>query len=117
MALTPVEKKVGRKFKLEQDAHLLSVNVVTPPDFVVPSFLGIFRHLCRARNNKSTAMELKEKYVTSPQYPEDAVPAGRFGYLFREGQCSFCGRRARSGIGRLVDAYERPPLFGRGTRS
>ena len=117
MGLTQAEKKVGRQFRNTQEARLLTLNNLKPPDYVVPSFLAIFRHLCPARNNRSTAMELKERYVTSPQYPGESIPEGRFGYLYREGQCSNCGRTARSGVGRLVDAQERPPLNGRGIRS
>lgn len=113
MALTVAEKKAGRCFKAEQTALLYVLNTKDPPTFDVPSFLAIFRHLCPARNNLSTAMELQERYITSPPYPEEGVPAGRFAYLYREGQCSHCGRTARSGMGRLVDAHERPTLIRR----
>jgi hypothetical protein len=37
------------------------------------------------------------------------VPAGRFGFLYRDGRCRRCGRTARSDRGRLVTS-DRPPL-------
>lgn len=118
MGLTAVEKRAGRQFRDERTAWLSELNRVDPATYQPPVFIGIYRHLCPARNNRSTAMELKERYVTSPQYVEGGllVAAGRFGYLYREGQCRACGQTARSGVGRLVDAFVRPPLTGR-TRS
>lgn len=113
MGLTAGEKQAGRKFRAEQTALLFTLNKTDPPTYDVPTFLAIFRHLCPGMNRKSVAMELKERYVTSPPYPEEGVPAGRFAYLYREGQCSHCGRTARSGMGRLVDAHQRPPLIRR----
>lgn len=117
MGLTAVEKAAGRTFKENSAAHLLLLNEVAPPDFVVPFFLGLFRHLCAAKDDRSVAMELKERYLVSPIYPDGNVPAGRFGYIFREGHCRGCGQTARSGVGRLVDGWERPPLTGRVARS
>jgi hypothetical protein len=115
--LTDVEKGVGRRFRSEAELNLFSLNTTDPPTYDVPFFLGIYRHLCPARNNRSTGMELKEQYWVSPIYPDEKVPAGRFGYVFREGRCRACGQTARSRVGRVVDGWERPPITGRVARS
>jgi len=117
MELTPTEKKYGRLFRAESELKLFCINDADPPTYEVPFFLGIYRHLCPARNNKSTGLELKEQYWVSPIYPDEDVPAGRFGYLFREGRCRACGQTARSRVGRVVDGWERPPITGRVARS
>lgn len=117
MDLSDDEKKAGRRFRDDCTTQLITLNEVTPPTYDVPFFLAIFRHLCAARNKRSTGLELKERYWVSPIYPDENVPAGRFGYLFREGRCRACGQSARSRIGRLVDGWERPPISGRVTRS
>jgi hypothetical protein len=117
MGLAEDEKKVGRRFKIDAAFHLLSLNEVDPATYDVPCFAGLYRHLCSAKNNRSVAMEVKEQYLVSPIYPEEKVPAGRFGYIYKEGRCRACGQTARSRAGRLVDGYERPPLSGRVARS
>jgi hypothetical protein len=115
MSLTHSEKQVGRQFKLDCEAALNQRNAEEPPTYEVPFFLGIYRHLCSARNNRSTGLELKEQYWVSGDYP--GVPAGRFGFIFREGRCRACGQTARSWVGRLVDGLDRPPITGRVARS
>lgn len=117
MALTDDEKKVGKLFRAQSVEKLDEINEIDPPTYEVPFFLGIYRHLCSARHGRSTGMELKEKYLLSPMYPDDGVPAGRFGFVFREGRCRACGQTARSRVGRIVDGWERPPLTGRVARS
>lgn len=117
MGLSEVEKQIGRQFRREQAHRLDSLNEADPATYEVPHFLGLYRHLCAARDNRSTAMELKEQYVASPIYSHEGVPAGRFGFIFREGQCRACGQTARSETGRLVDGWQRPPLTGRVARS
>lgn len=117
MGLTDLEKKAGRRFRDDCSARLLAVNETSPATFEVPFFLGVYRHLCPSRNGRSTGLELKEQYWISPIYPEESVPAGRFGYLFREGRCRACGQSARSQVGRLVDGWVRPPITGRVARS
>lgn len=113
MALTETERDVGRVFRADCKSFLDELNANNRPNYSAPNFLGLFRHLCSARNNKSTAIELHEYYITSPIYPDAGVPAGRFGFIYREGRCRGCGHSARSEIGRLVDAHHRPPLTGR----
>lgn len=117
MELTDVEKSCGRRFRTEAETDLLCLNEMSPPTYEVPFFLGIYRHLCSARNLRSTGMELKEQYWVSPIYPDENIPAGRFGYVFREGRCRACGQTARSRVGRVVDGWERPPITGRVARS
>lgn len=117
MALNWQEKKAGTRFREESEEFLDGLNRITPPTYEVPFFLGIYRHLCSSRNMRSTGLELKEQYLLSPIYPEENVPAGRFGFLFREGRCRACGQTARSRVGRIVDGFERPPLTGRVARS
>lgn len=117
MALTEAEKVAGRRFRAESERYLAGLNTNEPPTFVALHLLGVFRHQCRRRNDNSTAIELKERYLTSPIYPSEEVPAGRFGYIYREGRCLNCGATARSEKGRVVDAYQRPPLTGRSVRS
>jgi hypothetical protein len=117
VALTENEKKAGKKFRVQAELDLELLNEKDPPTYEVPFFLGIYRHLCNARKGRSTGMELKEQYLLSPIYPEENVPAGRFGFVFREGRCRACGQTARSRVGRIVDAFDRPPLTGRVARS
>ncbi len=108
MALTPQEKAVGRVFR-DQCADELHRSFDTdPPDYTVPDVLALFRHLCSARGLKSTALELREIYVSSPA--SDGVPHGRFGFIYRAGRCRWCGQTARSRTFRLVDRWDRPPL-------
>jgi hypothetical protein len=115
VALTYVEKQAGRLFRQDCEAALNQRNEQDQPTYEVPFFLGIYRHLCSARNNRSTGLELKEQYWVSEQCP--GVPAGRFGFIFREGRCRACGQTARSRVGRLVDGWQRPPITGRVARS
>jgi hypothetical protein len=112
VALTEKEKLVGRQFRDDCNAWLGEFNRTNPPTFDSPHFIGVFRHLCPARDGRSLAIELKEQYLFSPIYEEQEVPAGRFGFLYREGRCRACGQDARSHRGRVVDAWERPPLKG-----
>ncbi len=115
MGLTYMEKQVGRQFKADCEAMLNQRNDEAPPTYEVPFFLGIYRHLCSGRNNRSTGLELKEQYWVSEEHP--GVPTGRFGFIFREGRCRACGQTARSRVGRLVDGLQRPPITGRVARS
>lgn len=117
MGLTQIEKKAGHLFLADAEATLLALNETDPPTYVAAYFLGLFRHICSARKNRSMAMELKERYLVSPIYPSEGVPAGRFGFIYREGCCKACGQTARSAKGRLVDGWERPPITGRVARS
>lgn len=112
-SLTPPEKAAGRSFRDRAEADLATTFQADPPDLVVPHFIALYRHSCPARKDISTALELKEMYLLSPAYPQHNVPAGRFGFLYRQGRCRLCGQTARSRTGRLVDAHERPPLHGR----
>lgn len=117
MGLTETEKNVGRRFRTDAETQLLVLNEADPATYEVPFFLGLFRHICSARSQRSVAIELKEQYLISPIYVDEDVPAGRFGYIYREGRCRACGQTARSGVGRLVDGWERPPITGRVARS
>jgi hypothetical protein len=112
MALTASEKVAGRRFRAAASAELAVLNTEDPPTVDVPHFIGVYRHQCVARDHRSLPIELKERYVVSPIYPVQAVPAGRFGFIYREGRCRACGQTARSNSGHLVDARERPPLTG-----
>lgn len=138
MSLTQPEKVAGRKFRDEEQAKLLATFDVAPPTYVVPNFLSHYRHECPGRNDISTAIELKEQYVLSPEYEvwdeggvehvhelgddttvliegSTVIPPGRFGFIYKEGKCKskLCGHTARSKAGRLVDSWERPPMAGR----
>jgi len=112
--LSPAEKQAGRAFLAEQQAKLVASFDTDPPTYKVLPWHRIYRHECPARSNVSTALELQERYVLSPAYGE--VPAARFGFIYKEGRCRGCKGTARSKTGRLVDAYQRPPLDGRVAR-
>lgn len=114
---TDEERTVGHQFRDRRQLELDLLNEHSPPDWVMPVFLASFRHLCPARNNRSTALELKEIYEISPIYPVHGVAAGRFAWIYRQGRCRGCGRTARSSQGRLVDGFDRPPISGRVARS
>ncbi len=132
MSLSPVERAAGRKFQGACRDALEAALELNPPDATVLPFLSQFRHNCRSRGGRSTALELREFYELSPEYlvvtdeccetqaylPEDApggvgavtVPAGRFGFIVLSGKCSDCELRVHSSSGRLVNAQDRPPL-------
>lgn len=112
--LTTEEKTAGRAFRSTMELRLAAMPA---PRYWAPTVISNYRHLCPARDGKSTALELHEIYVLSPIYAEHGVPAGRFAYLWREGRCRGCGHVARSSVGRVVEAKKRPPLSGRVTRS
>lgn len=130
------EKCAGRLFRDLASKALDEINANDPPDFAMLPVIGIYRHACAAKDGVSTAMDLKEVWVSSPRIvveraddntltayeystwiPKDidtwTVPEGRFGFVTREGRCRFCGKTARSTVGRVVDAFNRPPMQGR----
>lgn len=115
--LTAAEKAAGRVFRDNVQARLDALNSMDPPTYNALTFIAVFRHLCPARDLRSSALELKEIYVASPIYPEHGVPPGRFGFIYRQGRCRGCGHTARSESGRLVDGQQRPPISGRVARS
>ena len=115
--LSEAEKAAGREFRSRMREQLDALHVADPPTYLVPDVIALYRHKCPARGMRSTALELKEIYAASPIYPAHDVPAGRFGWIYREGRCRGCGQSARSGTGRLVDGWQRPPLSGRVARS
>lgn len=134
--LEPEEKVAGRLFRDSAQLDLDQLNAATPARYPVPSFLAVYRHICPGRQELSTALELREVWVPSPRIvvetplggtpravlyelwrPTDDVdlwhmPAGRFGFIYREGKCRSCQRTARSEKGRFVDGWERPPILG-----
>jgi hypothetical protein len=116
VSLTVAERDAGRAFRDSAQADLLATFDTDPPTFTVPNFLALYRHNCPARHLRSTALECKEVYLHSPAYPYWAVPAGRFGFIYRAGTCRHCSATARSRAGRLVDAHARPPMAARVNR-
>lgn len=71
--LTDAEKAYGKRFRDAAQAELTLLMDTDPPMYFPPNFVVIFRHLCDARKHKeSTALPLKEIYVSS----EDQIPAG-----------------------------------------
>jgi hypothetical protein len=132
------EKAAARLFRDREQAALDQSFVDDPPDYEPPNWIAVYRHGCPARANRSSALELPEVYKASPRLtvesseagvhtpyfssewrPRDVdlwqIPQGRFGFIYRQGRCRLCARTARSRKGRLVDAWQRPPLFGRAT--
>ena len=148
MALSDLEKMAGRAFRDKCQAALEKSHETDPPTFVPLPWLHHYRHNCELRQGRSTSLQLKEMWWTSPElwvcycsaigelnkdwspdyshrcgFPHEccdggkvAAVEGRFAFIFKEGRCS-CGATARSRAGRLVDAYERPPLSGRVARA
>lgn len=134
--LEPEEKVAGRLFRDLAQLDLDALNVEQRPHYTVPPVIPSYRHQCDQREFLSTSLELREVYVASPRlvvetdeqgvsvayvYAEHRpnrdmdswqMPAGRFGYIYREGRCRHCGRIARSNVGRIVDAWQRPPITG-----
>lgn len=111
--LSAEEKQAGRRFR-DCEQQLLDRRFETdPPTYTVSGLIAVYRHACPERGGLSTTLELREIYLTSPAYPEyPQIPAGRFGFLYREGRCRHCGDVALSREGRIVDSRERPPLGG-----
>jgi hypothetical protein len=128
MSLTRAEKLAGRHFRDAQQAILAALWESDPDPASTSPFLRHYRHDCAARRH-SWSLELSEAYALSPELwvcycsmvgpnetvPHDdcdggvKVPAGRFGFIYLEGTCPDCGLRVRSGMGRFMDAYTRPP--------
>jgi hypothetical protein len=115
--LSPAERVAGRAFRDHWQATLRERHGQDPPTHDALAYLAVFRHGCAARHGASTAIALKEVYHLSPAYVIDDghVPAGRFAFIYKEGRCQHCQATVRS-AGRLVDAWERPPLHGRPAR-
>lgn len=101
------------------------LNAQDPPAFDAPYFLGNFRHPCmghriakKSGKPVSTAVQLKERYVT--EWREDGSPVyegdGATAILYKEGTCPNCKGRVRSKAGRVVLTAERPPVYGRVSR-
>jgi len=111
-------------------AGLDALNEAYPPAYSAGTHGANFRHPClKARQAKmtgkgvSTAIDLKERYVTSWEYHDvrDLVPVeneegAEYAILYREGTCKHCRETARSKVGRVVETATRPPLFGRVSR-
>lgn len=137
-SLTDSEKIAGRYFRHLSQTRLEESHVSDSPTFVPPPWLRHYRHNCLLRGDRSTSLELKEVYVFSPElwvcycsaidelklgsFPHSDCQGGkvlsvegRFGFIYKEGKCA-CGATARSIVGRLVDAWERPPITGRVVR-
>lgn len=139
--LTAPEKAAGRVFRERCHEYLEYLAREQPVEYTVPTFVGLYRHACPAREYRSTALECREWYIPSPAFlvdrveltvmdladvPEElsindfsaeGIPAGRFGFIYRAGTCRGCGATARSRTGRLVDGWDRPPIHGRVARS
>lgn len=127
--LTDEDKVAGRLFVTEAQGLLDERNLSKPAGLPVPHYLAVIRHDCPGSAGRTTPVELKEIYDSSPSYcvhngvareskrgdrcRGGVIPAGRFGFLYREGQCRHCGLIARSRTGRLVDGWSRPPINGR----
>lgn len=135
LIVTPVEKIAGSKFRDGAQAALSETFDTNPPNAIVPNAMGImYMHECPHKDGARTAIDIKEVRVKSPalwvfdtEPPEvvDAddpvapakalmsettvVPAGRFGFVYRQGTCKSCEFTVRSATGRLVDAWERAP--------
>lgn len=124
MELTGEEIFAGRVFRKWCQSELTGID---NPDFIVPVTVAYFRHKCSQQGDKSFALEMKERYILSPDYfvdPETLhvytesalgmvpVRAGRFGWITKYGHCRSCGVTAVS-KGRLVDADDRVPLHSR----
>lgn len=112
-------------------AHLDRINEADPPDHDTPPHIAIYRHPCdRARQSKglagkgvSTAIDLKERYVTLGEaetaatgMPAESPWALAYAIIYREGKCKKCGQTARSLVGRAVETASRPPVSGRMAR-
>jgi hypothetical protein len=132
-SLSRHEKAAGRAFREAQQAALVASQSDSPTDLTPAPYLSVIRHSCAKRGGVSTALELREVYVWSPEYwvrgepgswevlidvPVDLVPdsgwvfvpANRFGFIYKSGRCRPCGHTARSIHGKVVDAQVRPPL-------
>lgn len=140
--LTANEKIAGKRFRAEQQEKLTALMQSEPPTFSMPTFISHQRHECPARNDVSTAIELKEVYEHSPAYfivegdengtyeaqleeelsvgaeILETIPAGRFGFWYKDGKCrnKGCHATVRSPAGVFVDAYYRPPMANRVSR-
>lgn len=137
MSLTDDEKLAGRCYRDRSQDELTISHETDPPTFAPPPWLRHYRHNCPLRGDRSTSLELKEVYVLSPELwvcycstveaLSDSFPhrdcdggrvlaeKGRLAFIFKEGKCG-CGATARSRVGRLVDAWDRPPITGRVVR-
>lgn len=113
--LSPQEKAAGRRFRDTAQADLEASLRSNPPTFLVPGVIAAYRHDCPGRAGRTLALELREVYVSSPAYPDLAVPAGRFAFTYRVGRCIRCGATARCETGRLVVHRAPQPTSAAGT--
>ena len=118
------------------EGWLTHLNESEPALYDVPWFAGRYRHTCSARGDRSTALDLKERYVTIAdalrflnEQLQSVRPQVRWGVggpgfedpeayaiVFKEGKCRWCGDTARSHEGRVVATADRPPMTGRVAR-
>jgi hypothetical protein len=108
MTLTSLQKAAGRRFRAVAQFTLDQGFHTHPPDYTVPHYLGVIRHPCAGRDDRSTGLVVREVYQTSPA--DGDIPAGLFAFTYRAGKCPHCGATARSRTGRVVIAADRPPL-------
>lgn len=105
MTSTEFPQAVFEQFQGRLDA----LNQEQPPNLNAPPYLANIRHPCTAHRTTArvskVSLALHEVYWTEEDGPH--------AFLFREGKCSRCGTVARSRLGRLVLAAERPPMYGR----
>lgn len=125
MALTALEKQVGRAFRDARQAALDALNEADPPGVFVLPLWRVVRHECPAAGGASIGITLREVYEASPEYldglPGTGVSArvvaggGRFAFIWKEGKCSGaeCGLAVRTRRGRFVIAADRLPDHGR----
>jgi hypothetical protein len=136
VSLTDAEKRAGRHFRAFAAARFVQLAEETPEADFCPPYIVWYRHDCRERNQQGTwAMFLRQHYWTSPEYwvcycgtveplvlyvfpHEDCqggkpiAEAGKFAFIYREGECPRCHLLVRSGTGRFVFAAENPPEKG-----
>lgn len=109
------------------EGWLAALNAEEPALYDPPWFAGRYRHTCPRRGGRSTALDLKERYVTLgevldggkvpiPALPLHDIDDAAYAIIYNEGRCKWCGQTARTTQGHIVLVAERPPLTGRVAR-
>jgi hypothetical protein len=106
--LDDATKAQGRRLRDALQAALDAEIAATAPRYQPPAYLAIMRHSCPAHGDRSTALQLIERYevVTDPEAGDEPT---EFVWITKRGRCRSCGAEAITPEGVFELGWRRPP--------
>jgi hypothetical protein len=131
MALTPVDKCAGRRFRADAEFALAEAWLMFPKAVPCSAQVRFFRHECPVVKGRTRAIRLDDRTLTSPEIwvcwtgseleaisqseaqqrladgivaEYEQVLAGKFSFTWKAGRCGHCELTAMSREGVLEDA-------------